>query len=183
MMSGTEEAWCELSYSQEKLLAAMIAEIETTSLDIEDQVHRAVVRFKELRSQADLDSVHIAHLITQVGPMAEVKEELAALTEGRKRLATLAGEVVTGLQFQDRISQRLTLITEILRAIATRVAEMREACGETGWGSDIDKEWVTRLLDGVQLGEIRQRLRAEILGENPARPEIELLAGGEIDLF
>jgi methyl-accepting chemotaxis protein len=69
-------------------------------------------------------------------------------------------EMITGIQFQDRTSQRLGNILDALKILSEAGEEMKakteEQVGEQ-ITPELDKEWLNQLINGFHLGEMRER--------------------------
>ena len=69
-------------------------------------------------------------------------------------------EVVTLLQFQDRTSQRLTVISDALQSVAALVVKMHDETLEKvvlSQQDQVEDRWIEELVSDIQLGEIRER--------------------------
>lgn len=69
-------------------------------------------------------------------------------------------DVVTLLQFQDRTSQRLTVISDALQSVAALAVKMHDETLEKIVISQQDQaedRWIEELVSDIQLGEIRER--------------------------
>jgi len=102
--------------------------------------------------------------------------------------------MVTGIQFQDRTRQRLEHVVDTLHVVDQALEELKEMTGAhlpaTSGGSQMDVEWVKKLLDRFTLGELRARFVAQIIeGVSVSGPKEELEASsapsssGSIELF
>ncbi|KLN59930.1 hypothetical protein WH96_14495 [Kiloniella spongiae] len=69
-------------------------------------------------------------------------------------------EMITGIQFQDRTSQRLGNILDALKVLSEAGEEMKakteEQVGEQ-ITPELDREWLNQLINGFHLGEMRER--------------------------
>lgn len=69
-------------------------------------------------------------------------------------------EMITGIQFQDRTSQRLGNILDALKVLSEAGEEMKakteEQIGEK-ITPELDREWLNQLINGFHLGEMRER--------------------------
>jgi methyl-accepting chemotaxis protein len=119
------------------------------------------------------------------------------VTDAIKEAEIISADVdgmVTGIQFQDRTRQRLEHVVDTLHVVDQALEELKETTGahlpSTSGGSQMDVEWVKKLLDRFTLGELRARFVAQIIeGVSVSGAEEELEASsapsssGSIELF
>jgi methyl-accepting chemotaxis protein len=119
------------------------------------------------------------------------------VTDAIKEAEIISADVdgmVTGIQFQDRTRQRLEHVVDTLHVVDQALEELKETTGAhlpaTSGGSQMDVEWVKKLLDRFTLGELRARFVAQIIeGVSVSGPKEELEASsapsssGSIELF
>jgi len=95
------------------------------------------------------------------------------------------GQIIVGMQFQDRSKQRLDHVLDALTILDQALEEhaKREATSE----AEVDSVWLKTLVDRCTMGEVRKRFVAQLLMGNPIAEdpaeEAQQSSGGEIELF
>ncbi|KKJ75530.1 hypothetical protein WH95_17600 [Kiloniella litopenaei] len=93
-------------------------------------------------------------------------------------------EMITGIQFQDRTSQRLGNILDALKILSEAGEEMKakteEQVGEE-ITPELDREWLNQLINGFHLGEMRERFIMHALydEEDPTNTEASSSEGND----
>lgn len=125
-------------------------------------------------------------LVAQNSRFAGVLQQTAETTQSIT--ADVSGAIVA-MQFQDLTKQRLQNGETVLRALALALGQMAErsaAEGLAGPERTPDQGWAEAMIASCTLGEVRERLRRQILGQETgpvataAAPDDEL---DGIDLF
>jgi methyl-accepting chemotaxis protein len=141
---------------------------EVTSIDLTENIE----------AKKRIDSV-MDSLLKQNEHFSEVIGETAQRSE---QLARTINDMVTGIQFQDRTSQRLTGIVDTLKVLrnandAQERRVRREFPEVTPPATDID--WLNDIIEGLRLGESRRRfIRTALQGESPSDEDDEPGANG-----
>ncbi len=93
----------------------------------------------------------------------EIDTVIRTSARGSADIAEQISVIVAGFQFQDRAKQRLMLITVMLRAIATLLAETQEQAALPGEKPPAaDTSWLQRLAGSFTMGEVAARFRAAL---------------------
>jgi methyl-accepting chemotaxis protein len=100
------------------------------------------------------------------------------------------GQIIVGIQFQDRSKQRLDHVVDALaildEAVGERHGRTSDGCGGE---PDVDSDWLKSLVDRCTMGEVRKRFVAQLLTGRPIGEEApggarrEASEGGDIELF
>ncbi|WP_053078510.1 methyl-accepting chemotaxis protein [Methylobacterium tarhaniae] len=107
-------------------------------------------------------------LVAQNSRFAGVLQQTAETTQSIT--ADVSGAIVA-MQFQDLTKQRLQNGETVLRALAResgRLAEEAQAQRLDAPGLAPDQAWAEAMIAACTLGEVRDRLRRQVLGQEPA---------------
>ncbi|MFH6787371.1 MULTISPECIES: methyl-accepting chemotaxis protein [Methylobacterium] len=155
---------------------------DIATVDVSDESRSAEVRVRTVMQT----------LVAQTSRFAGVLQQTAETTQSIT--ADVSGAIVA-LQFQDLTKQRLQNSETVLRALSVELGRMADAAaarGIDGSGPAPDQAWVEAMIASCTLGKVRDRLRRQILGqepeqEPPERPPVPAPAGADefdgIDLF
>lgn len=149
---------------------------------LKDDLKVAKNDFKEI---AEIDLSHsimikdnlanlMSYLIVQSQNMEETLNESA---KDSRVLSQNIAEIVTKMQFQDRTSQRLGLISSTLSVISETLSEMEtgssQHIGERG-ANDDNVQWIETMVSNMHLGEMRERFVNHLMFDESS----ELFEGG-----
>jgi methyl-accepting chemotaxis protein len=126
-------------------------------------------------------------LVAQNTRFAGVLQKTAETTQSIT--ADVSGAIVA-MQFQDLTKQRLQNGETVLRALALelgRMADLTAAQGLDASGTAPDQAWAEAMISSCTLGEVRDRLRRQVLAGEAAAPLADPKAAEDefdgIDLF
>lgn len=150
---------------------------DIATVDVSDES-----RVAEQRVRTVMDT-----LITQNTHFAGVLQQTAETT---KSITSDVSGAIVAMQFQDLTKQRLQNGETVLRALALELARKADETSErfpAMAGAKPDYGWAEAMIGACTLGEIRERLRRQVLAGEQSIPEAPAsAAGGEfdgIDLF
>ena len=155
---------------------AVLQEIAT--LDMSEHIH----------AKARLDSL-TAGIIAQ---NQSFKAVLTAAAASSAEMATTIGQLVVGMQFQDRAKQHVAHVVEMLGVLGEATISAEEASWAAYPGAfqvgTINATWLDRILEKSTLASVKQRLLIQLtIGEKEAQPAHENNqpedASGDIELF
>ena len=114
----------------------------------------------------------------------------AAATDGAD-ISRRICQVITGMQFQDRVAQRLQQVTDTLAILGDAVAELQgesaQACpGAAAAPSERDIDWLKQLMLRYRLSEMRTKFVAGVIEGRACEAEPSETGprdAGSIDLF
>jgi len=113
----------------------------------------------------------MSYLILQSQNM---EETLNASAEDSRILSKNIGDIVTKMQFQDRTSQRLDLISTSLNVLSDTLNEM-EASSLPLIGEEMEhqrnSEWIEKMISNMHLGEMRERFVKHLMFDQPVDNE------------
>lgn len=120
-----------------------------------------------------------------------LSEIVAAAADDSADISRRIGEVITGMQFQDRVSQRLQQVTDTMTVLGDAVAELQaessRACPEAAAAlSERDVAWLKRLLLRYRLSEMRAKFVEGVIEGRAAQAEpanMQPKDAGLIELF
>jgi methyl-accepting chemotaxis protein len=100
-------------------------------------------------------------------------------------------EVITGLQFQDRVGQRMEQVSDILTILAEAVSELQQESGDVcpraaAGPSEADVAWLKQLMLRYRLSEMRAKFVEGVIegrAVQAAPPVAQARDAGSIDLF
>ncbi|MGX7708773.1 methyl-accepting chemotaxis protein [Methylobacterium sp. Gmos1] len=127
-------------------------------------------------------------LVAQNSRFAGVLQQTAETTQ--TITADVSGAIIA-MQFQDLTKQRLQNGGSVLRALAAELDRMAEATTARGFEApEPDRAWAEAMIAACTLGEVRERLRRQVLGQDGLGQEAPGSTGGAaadeldgIDLF
>ena len=129
----------------------------------------------------------LAAIATQHETFGVVLADTAAETSA---LASTVGEMITGLQFQDRTKQHLAQVVDTLAALRDGSAQLQEASvtalPELATGGGLDEAAIGRIIDKQTLGGMRSRLLSRLLASGGTAQNDVVAdddAGGDVELF
>lgn len=113
---------------------------------------------------------------------------LSDTAESSAEMARTIGQLITGVQFQDRTKQHLGHVIDALDVLREGAMQLQQATSEAIPGAfnpgSIDKDLLQRLVDKQTLGAVKERILARLLsdehavedegGSNPQGDDIEL---------
>ncbi|MET7246952.1 methyl-accepting chemotaxis protein [Methylobacterium sp. EM32] len=107
-------------------------------------------------------------LVAQTTRFAGVLQQTAETTQ--TITADVSGAIIA-MQFQDLTKQRLQNGGTVLRALAAELDRMAERTTEQGLDvPEPDHSWAEAMIAACTLGEVRDRLRHQVLGQEPRGP-------------
>lgn len=184
----------ELSNATHALADSMQAEIRTVISGIGNG-HTTLQRVATIdMSENILAKDRLEILLTALVARAEGLTRIVAdaIVEAAK-ISQHVEVMVTGIQFQDRTRQRLEHVSDALRVIDKAVgqlsSETAEICGRTSSAEPSDTAWVSEMLDGFKMSDMRSRFVERLIGTETisvsarAAPEPEPSASGSVELF
>lgn len=159
----------ELSGRIREQMDAVSASVNSSYATLQDVT--SIDMSENILAKERVDSV-MKSLLQQNAHFSEVMNSTAERSE---QLAQTIGGMVTGIQFQDRTSQRLTGIVDTLKVLSDASARQdrltREACPDLAV-PEIDTAWIQSIIDSLRLGESRQRfIRYALKGAAPSEDE------------
>ena len=152
--------WHGLSNVHKKTLHALSKEVVMASELIETSVDGLSERFLELASLSQKQQRKIDSANIDVEGTKEAKKTLKEASEHSVEISAMITDIVTGLQFQDRTSQRLSHISSTINVMADMLSEMDAqamAMMKSEYSSKENKEWLEKMISDMQLGEMRER--------------------------
>lgn len=177
----------ELSGSTQKLAETMRAHIGAVIGGVREShgALRDVASFDvsaELEIRQDIE--HIIHGLAERGSaFGRIASEAAADAD---EIARKIGAAVTGLQFQDRLAQRLSQVSDTLTLLRDSIAERRQETAHLVDETDIMEEseaaWLASIVDRYRLGDMRARFISRVIEGKAAEPLPPPEAGGEDDI-
>ncbi|WP_245239158.1 methyl-accepting chemotaxis protein [Methylobacterium platani] len=118
-------------------------------------------------------------LVAQTSRFAGVLQQTAETTQSIT--ADVSGAIVA-MQFQDLTKQRLQNGEGVLRALSRELGRMADEAAARGLGApgaEADQGWAEAMIAACTLGEVRDRLRRQVLGQ--ASPQPPAGAADELD--
>ena len=98
---------------------------------------------------------------------ASFTQVLSATAASSAQMASTVGQLVTGIQFQDRTKQHLEHVVTVMSVLeeATRTAQAATLERHPGRfdAAAVDQEWLQRIVDGQTLGAVKQRILTRLL--------------------
>ena len=133
----------------------------------------------------------IAGIVAQNRSFTEV---LATTAGSSAEMARTVGQLITGMQFQDRTKQHFEHVIAVLAVLeeATRSAQEATSAAYPGRFECglIDQEWLQRIVSGQTLGAMKQRILTRLLTDGDPEHDTDRNAGdqsgetdGGIELF
>ena len=107
---------------------------------------------------------------------------LAEAADSSAEMANTVGQLITGMQFQDRAKQHVAQVIAVLEVLGEAIGSAQQATwaafpGQFQAGA-VDQDWLDRILDKQTLGAVKQRILARLLGAPDASaPD----SGGDAD--
>ena len=189
-----------------QVIAGEIKELSTATEEISRQVRTRIASVTQgvrnghavLQEIATLDmSEHImakdrlnaliSALITQNEAFSRL---LGNTAESSAEMSDTIGQLVTGMQFQDRTKQHLAQVTDALGVLSEASLSMQQATWAQFPGAfqagAVDQDWLERLLDRQLLGTVKKRLLTRLLGQEEGtacHAEDDAGPSGDIELF
>jgi methyl-accepting chemotaxis protein len=107
---------------------------------------------------------------TLVNKNEKFGEVIESSVSDTKKVTEIVANMITGIQFQDRTSQRLGLIADTLNLLSNAGAKLDQDTNSAAPSlpkTDFGDEWLEEMISGLHLGEMRDRfLRNAVLGES-----------------
>lgn len=160
-----------LSKSINDLAERMRAEI----IAVSSGIRSSHVTLKEVSNIDMSENILVKEKIDQMmRGVVSKNEEFSDALENSCGMARQVSEdvstVITLMQFQDRMKQQLQNVGQSLDDNVTISLELaqqtREACGEKIGEVSADEEWLRRLISERSLGEIRERFKDSMFGDD-----------------
>lgn len=151
---------------------------EVATIDMSDNI-MAKERIQDLMETLVAQNEHFSHVIE-------------GSAEDSRKMSKTIGNMITGLQFQDRTSQRLGLISETLSFLSNACDQLDTDTKNTIPGlseTELNMGWVDEMIGDLHLGEMRERfMRHAVMGADEGAPEKEggvahSEASDDIELF
>nr|WP_321986578.1 methyl-accepting chemotaxis protein [uncultured Lichenicoccus sp.] len=124
-----------------------------------------------------------------VGIMAQnnaFKAALADTAQSSGDLTHTIGQLITGMQFQDRTKQHISQVIDVLAVLQENALALQHATREAlpGLARDglVNGDWVERIVEKQTLGSVKRRMLTQLLADAEAGPETAPDAV-EIELF
>ncbi|MEH6632451.1 MAG: methyl-accepting chemotaxis protein [Halopseudomonas aestusnigri] len=181
----------ELSSTINTLSGQIRTEISDVSKSLEDSQNN----LKEVTSVDMSENILAKEKIEKImaclmAQNVEFSETIQHSAKSSDIMTSKVSEMITGIQFQDRTSQRLGHILDALGILSEAGDEMI-AKTEIQLGEhvkpELDREWLNKLIGGFHLGEMRERFIMHALYEDDFDPSSEedntADAEEEIELF
>ena len=143
---------------------------------------------EHILAKQQLDSL-IAGIISQNRSFTAVLADAASSSEA---MALTVGQMITGMQFQDRTKQHIGQVVDALGVLGDGALSVQQATMETFPGAFqtglINVVWLDRLLERQTLGAVKRRLMARLLSDGEASSEEgaapdEAPSNGDVELF
>ena len=92
---------------------------------------------------------------------------LAEAADSSAEMANTVGQLITGMQFQDRAKQHVAQVIAVLEVLGDAIGSAQQATwaafpGQFEAGA-VDQDWLDRILDKQTLGAVKQRILARLL--------------------
>jgi len=159
----------ELSGRIREQMDAVSASVNSSYATLQDVT--SIDMSENILAKERIDSV-MESLLRQNAHFSEVMNNTAERSE---QLAQTIGGMVTGIQFQDRTSQRLTGIVDTLKVLGDASARQHELTRKRCEGLTVpetDTAWIQEIIESLRLGESRQRfIRYALQGAAPSEDE------------
>jgi methyl-accepting chemotaxis protein len=179
----------ELSRSTEALATTMRAQLAEVADSVAGS-HQTLQQVEAIDVGTGAEArVRLGQLIQALaGRHAGMGEIVAEAAVDGADIARRISEVVTGMQFQDRVAQHLEQVTDTLRVLGDASAELQDdsagAIGPGGARVDQDTAWLKHLigryrLSGMRAAFVSAVIEGRVPADGPADPE----PGGLIELF
>jgi methyl-accepting chemotaxis protein len=158
----------ELSKVTQQVALSMQAELKTVTEGIASghtTLRRvATIDMSDNMLAKDKLEVLLSALVRRTDSLTTIVSD--ALREAEVMAADVGG-MVTGIQFQDRMRQRLEHVVDTLQVIDQAIEELKDsslaAVPALAAGATPDLEWVKRLLERFTMSEMRSRFVAQLL--------------------
>ena len=155
---------------------AVLQEIAT--LDMSEHIH----------AKARLDGL-VAGILAQNQTFKAVLEEAVASSD---EMSATIGQLVVGVQFQDRAKQHVAHVIEMLGVLGEAAVSAEQATDAAYPGvftpGVIDESWLDRILERNTLESVKRRLLVQLTGEQSSKlladeDATEFASGGDVELF
>lgn len=184
----------DLSLTTQDLSVAMSAELKAVTEGIAEG-HETLQRVATIDMSENLMARDRLEVL--MGALIKRSEDLTAVVaDAMKEAEVISADVtgmVTGIQFQDRMRQRLEHVVDTLHVVDQALDELKRDTDASLPGpaeqTTEDTEWVKKLLDRFTLGDLRARFVAQILDDKQSTEPVEEAAhqapstSGTIELF
>ncbi len=138
---------------------------------------------ENIMAKERIDSV-LAGMKTQRDNFDMILGEAAASTAD---MASTVGQLISGIQFQDRTKQHIAQVIETLAVLSDSAAAVASATDaaypDMAGNGDIDRAALGRIIEKQTLGGMRGRILTRLLGEADAPDAPAEGGGGDIELF
>ncbi len=158
-----------LSEVQISVLNALARQLPDVNALMEESVSELSEIFVEI-------SDDVTHLQKQLTAQGEGAGDALVTT---KKLYEKLGRVITGMQFQDRVSQNFVIAINVIREVSAELNQYSADICSTIGHSEVtpDPDSITMFLEILKLGEVKQ-LFLDFLKERGHHALVESVGGG-----
>ena len=165
---------------------ALSQSISDLSVQIRDEIDAVIRSVSEGRkSLLAVTTIDMSDNILSKERMGRIMESLISRSEdfsqtinhsaeSSTKISAQISEMVTGLQFQDRTSQRLGLISDTLNIMGQAGEDLKtqtEIIAGVDITPELDHAWMDSMISGLHLGEMRERFVKHALYDEEYTPE------------